>query len=322
MSDGKVMEFLGKLEAKDKSLGAKVRKFFQNVVDLIKQTINAYSGVSPDSTEGQLIMQMEGVLEELQPVFAEGLYEAGNEAKTNNRVAQDKEIAYSKRGYQKTFFRENVFPPYNESHSDAHEWAERWARSEDAEICNRRLASYHNTWYLIEAFDDMKYGYQIIKKLTAKEYAREAKYYGTIAGYKSIQDTSSKNAALLRGRDANGDAGYRADYDASEHRGKNFAIHGVGTDQNGRKPVEGNSGGNQGGGSSDTHGKNGPAVSINFTKDSARKRVTDREVMRIAEQDGLTDGLNKGQISTLQVFNRKVAELSEYKDQLAEQKRS
>lgn len=71
------------------------------------------------------------------------------------------------------FFRGNVFPPYNESQSDAHEWAERWSHSERTESGDRRVVPYHGGWYIIQAFDDMTYGYQIVEKVDPKNVDKE-----------------------------------------------------------------------------------------------------------------------------------------------------
>lgn len=78
LADGKVMELLGDIEKTDKTLGDKIREFFQDIVQLLKDTINAYRGVEPDSIEGRLVSQMNDLVTELQQVFAEGIYEAGD----------------------------------------------------------------------------------------------------------------------------------------------------------------------------------------------------------------------------------------------------
>lgn len=82
LADGKVMELMKALEAKDKSLGARVKRFFKNIAQLIKDTIDVYRGVTPDSIEGRMIMHMKDVYAQLQEAFAEGLYEAGTNLQT------------------------------------------------------------------------------------------------------------------------------------------------------------------------------------------------------------------------------------------------
>ena len=63
-----------------------------------------------------------------------------------------------------------TFPPYNESKSEANQIATRWAKEKDTKSGDRKLISYYDNWYLIEAFDDMPMGYQIIAKLGKDEY--------------------------------------------------------------------------------------------------------------------------------------------------------
>lgn len=77
LTDGKVMEFMAELEQKDKTLAEKVKAFFRNIMDLIRDTINAYKNISPESFEANVVSQMEEVLEQLQQIFAKGVYEAG-----------------------------------------------------------------------------------------------------------------------------------------------------------------------------------------------------------------------------------------------------
>lgn len=78
LADGKVMELMQDIEKADKSLGQKIKEFFQDIVQLLKDTINAYRGVEPDTVEGTLVSQMDDLIAELQQVFAEGVYEAGD----------------------------------------------------------------------------------------------------------------------------------------------------------------------------------------------------------------------------------------------------
>lgn len=178
--------------------------------------------------------------------------------RTDVVLANGSNLSYSKSA--KVFFKENVFPPYNESKSDAHEWAERWSRSKDAQIQNKKLVPYHNRWYLIQAFDDMKYGYQIIERIKAKDYKKVAEYYGILTGYESLQDTSGQNAALLREARESGRTGYRFDFHATQHRGENSEIYGMGTTQNGRREANGNSSGNSRSSGEDSRRENRPSI--------------------------------------------------------------
>lgn len=75
----------------------------------------------------------------------------------------------------------DVFPPYNESESEANELATRWAHREDVETGAKALVSYHNRWYLIQKFDSMDLGYLIMKRVKVADYEwykKEIERYG------------------------------------------------------------------------------------------------------------------------------------------------
>lgn len=77
LADGKMMELLETIESMDNSLGAKVKRFFRNIADLIRQTIDAYKGFKSDSTEGRLVLEMKDIYGQLQELFAHGIYQGG-----------------------------------------------------------------------------------------------------------------------------------------------------------------------------------------------------------------------------------------------------
>ena len=206
--------------------------------------------------------------------------------RTDVVLANSNELSYSKHGNR--FFKENVFPPYKESKSDAHEWAERWARSEDTEVGDRKLASYHKQWYLIEAFSDMKYGYQIVEKIKAKDYERVAKYYGTLTGYESLQDSLNENAPQYNGRSSDGDAGYRANNNATEYGRKNTVVYELGENQIRRGITTGDSTGNSESSSEDSRWENRPSLDSDFGNPDIRYSVgrkTDKSVQKALEKE-------------------------------------
>ena len=274
--DGTVVQMMEDLKQQDKTLWQMICDWFKNLVADLKAVTDTYSGYKPDSAEGRMVADMQDVIVILESLYGDALMDAGENFKAAKKVTDSVEnntrIAYSRRN-AKVLFKENVFPPFNESHSEAHELAERWSRSENTEGGQRKLISFHNKWYLIESFDDMKYGYQIMRALTKQEYIKEASYYGTITGYQSLQNTSSQNAALLR--TVHNDTGRRhsADIDASEHRGANYSFHGMGANQNQRGYTANDNGGDLPGSSVDQQGQNGSSVtnSVNNTHKIAEK---------------------------------------------------
>ena len=137
--------------------------------------------------------------------------------------------------------------------ADQNIWERAWDRRTVPPVSRKQ-------WYLIEAFDDLKYGYQIMKKLMKQQYNREALLYGTIAGYQSIQNTSNENAALLRAARQTTGRGHSAYSDASQHRASNYSLYGVGTTQNSGGDTRSNGTGDLSGSSLDSQGKNGSSV--------------------------------------------------------------
>ena len=74
-----------------------------------------------------------------------------------------------------------TFPPYNESYSEANQIATRWAKQDNVESGSQKIISYHNHWYVVEKFDSMPSGYQIVKRIKNSEYD---KYLQKIDSYK------------------------------------------------------------------------------------------------------------------------------------------
>ena len=73
LADGNVMEKLVELKAKDHDLFAKMKQFFDNLAAKIR---NIYKGLTPDSVEGNAVLEMKDSIEKLQRLFAEALVEA------------------------------------------------------------------------------------------------------------------------------------------------------------------------------------------------------------------------------------------------------
>ena len=59
---------------------------FPDIAQLIKDTINTYKGVRPESPEGNMILRMKDIYQKLQPVFAEGLYESEENFRTAKKT--------------------------------------------------------------------------------------------------------------------------------------------------------------------------------------------------------------------------------------------
>ena len=261
-ADGNIMDKLTKLKAQDKGLLQRIKNFIDKWLSKIKEFYSAEGQYI--TREGELAHQFER-FEQLQQLFAEALVDAGenyqmaekssadgnsankepagrnhkNESNEETVLDNGQNSRYSKRKNNQ-FFPGNVFPPYNTSHSDSHEVAERWARSEEGRTEKQRLLSHHSEWYVIQVVYDMDYGYQIVRKLSDAEYKREAKFYGTIARHQSVSDIARRNVTRHRGRNRNDGAGYRADSNKPEHGGKNISVFGMDIDNDGGRKVESN----------------------------------------------------------------------------------
>ena len=74
LSDGNVLEKLQELKKTDKSLFDKIREFFDNLGKKIREI---YKDLTPDSLEGQAVLQMKDQIDQIQQLFAEALVEAG-----------------------------------------------------------------------------------------------------------------------------------------------------------------------------------------------------------------------------------------------------
>ena len=73
LSDGNVLEKLQELKKTDKSLFDKIREFFDNLAKKIREI---YKDLTPDSLEGQAVLQMKDQIDQIQQLFAEALSEA------------------------------------------------------------------------------------------------------------------------------------------------------------------------------------------------------------------------------------------------------
>ena len=173
------------------------------------------------------------------------------------RTASKTKTAQQCRGQ---LFRDGVFPPYKTSHSNSHEIAERWARSEEGRTERRRLLSHRGKWYVIEVVDDGVYGYRIVAKLNDSEYKRRLTFHGTTSRDQSISDIALGNATRHRETDRDEGAGYRADSNQSGYGGENPSVLRVDTDQDGRRKAESNEIGDNRSGSTDRNRRYEPSV--------------------------------------------------------------
>lgn len=93
LADGKIVEKLSALEAKDKTLFEKLR---DKIRELVKQIQNVYKGLKADSAEGRYVAEMQDALQRIQDLFTEGVTEASTNYKSTLPVPNNKNNADSK----------------------------------------------------------------------------------------------------------------------------------------------------------------------------------------------------------------------------------
>ena len=104
-------------------------------------------------------------LEKAQQLFEKALGKGGAKY-IASRVDSEGETQYNRKG-----FVNGTFPTYREGKgTQANELATRWAHRADVQAGDRTAISFNGSWYLIEKFDSSDLGYQIVAKLTQRQY--------------------------------------------------------------------------------------------------------------------------------------------------------
>ncbi len=131
-----------------------------------------------------------------------------------------------------------VFPPYNQSKSDANERATRWAHKENVKTGAQKLVSYHNRWYIIEKFDSAELGYQIVGSVTKKQvdnFTNEVKKRENEIKQRRQRVLDGLTGSIESGN-TNGLRGSGIDNDANQYGGETGTVQDVAEDQTqGRK---------------------------------------------------------------------------------------
>ena len=149
-------------------------------------------------------------------------------------LADSADVQYDVRK-RKTYFKDNVFPPYKPSKSDAHEWAERWSRSPKVHPGDTKLVPYHNRWYLIEALDDSTYGYRIIYDVEPKTYDKEAATYASTTEHESLEDAYRKIVEDHRQVRTTSRRGRSSSSSLSQHGRESNSVRGVDSSEDQRR---------------------------------------------------------------------------------------
>lgn len=76
LTSGNVIESLAEIKRRDEGLWNKIKEFFSNLVEHLKEVVSTYSEFAPDTVEGQTVAQMTDVIEQFEKLFTEGLVDA------------------------------------------------------------------------------------------------------------------------------------------------------------------------------------------------------------------------------------------------------
>ena len=77
LKDGKVLEFMAEVKQQDQTAWEKIKEWFKNFAESLKELIAAYSGRTADSTEGQIVAEAKDILSQIEQIYAEGAVAAG-----------------------------------------------------------------------------------------------------------------------------------------------------------------------------------------------------------------------------------------------------
>ena len=86
LNDGRVMDLLDDVETRDMNLADRIRTFLEETAELIRDTIQAYRDVNPESPEGKIVQRMQGIHDQLQEVFTAGLHEGGENYRQGGKI--------------------------------------------------------------------------------------------------------------------------------------------------------------------------------------------------------------------------------------------
>ena len=192
--------------------------------------------------------------------------------------------------YSSVRFPGNVFPRGDQF--DAHKYAILWAKEESTRSGDRKLAYHNGSWYVIEAFNDMPWGYQIVRRIPSREYEKWRRIYVEANGSDSYADTIDETHALSGTGHQYGRTGYSTGSNTSGIGRKNNEIRGLDSvESDERKTDVGQESGYEGGGN-DRQGRDGSPVSSDVgQKFSTVTETQDSEYMELVKdpENNLSD---------------------------------
>ncbi|MEG1662469.1 MAG: hypothetical protein RR338_00630 [Clostridia bacterium] len=264
--------FIGKIVRGDTTIAEKVL----NKINDLKAMFKSF-----DSKESRAEYKE---LEKAERLYLKAVESAGYRY-SNRKIIRTKrdevdaegEIHYNRKESKKEYngLINNTFPTYKEGKgTQANELSTRWAHRADIEPGDRTAISFNDKWYLIEKFDDSDLGYQIIEKITEKEYlSYEEEWNNGNRQEQSIQKGVSRFTSLDRQRNFSFRGESNNDIARSQQRAENQKVRGLGEE----KPQSGQTSSNRGRDSeSGSSSKQGELKF--FLKDSKGNALTQEQV--------------------------------------------
>ena len=101
---GDMAKVIAELKQTDKTLAQKIREWFKDLAQKLQAVVDSYKGVSPESTEGRLVAQMDDFIGVLQQAYAEALVDAGDSYRAsegNKKTTQEGGVMYQARPVDK-----------------------------------------------------------------------------------------------------------------------------------------------------------------------------------------------------------------------------
>lgn len=216
------------------------RSLARKLYDRIKNFIKVLKAKTPE--EKTVIKK----LEKAQQLFEKALDKAGAKY-IASQVDSESETQYNRKGLVN-----GTFPTYREGKgTQANELATRWAHRADVLAGDRTAISFNGSWYLIEKFDSSDLGYQIIAKLTQRQYQSymEERTNGVSKGQSIQKGVSSITSIHRRASSSNG--GVVSDNSVSSRNGGGDSeVQRVGQKQSQRGEAASDRNGDSEGGSS------------------------------------------------------------------------
>ena len=195
--------------------------------------------------------------------------------------------------YNKNSLIHKTFPSYQESGgSEANTLAVWWVHRAGVLVGDRTAISYNGSWYLIEKFDSSDLGYQIIAKLTQRQYQsyKEERTNGVGKGQSIQKGVSSITSIHRRASTSNG--GGVSDNSVSPRNGRgDSGVQRVGQEQSQRGKTASDRGGDSKGGSASEQNKS----SITSVKNNSRTSKKDDGRRSLSRKDSEGKVLSQGQ---------------------------